>query len=318
LLLRRRTEIGWTAFVDDTMIAGSAGRIIARAEATGVPIVRIALTHAHGDHVGSLDALKERVPSAEVIISSRDARPLAKDMSLNPDEPRDKLRGGYPGTRTKPDRTVEPGDRVGSLEVIAAPGHTPGHVAYLDHRDRTLYCGDVYSTLGGVATSAKLNLRCPIALFTWHRPTELSHGLAVKALRDRLLAGFIVEVRHPASALQARDRGCRLRCRTSACSLGHAHSAEHLAVPVTRSYRADRSGPATPPVSSVVVPVVVVPVVVPVIVVVIVDERLPVGDEVQRGAVVVGEVHLAAAVSTHREDVAAAVPAYEGDPSPVR
>ena len=72
----------------DTMIGGSADKIIAAAEASGAAIVRILLTHAHADHIGSLDALKERLPEAEVIISTRDARLLAKDMSLDPDEPR--------------------------------------------------------------------------------------------------------------------------------------------------------------------------------------------------------------------------------------
>jgi len=67
--------------VIDTMIGGSAGKIIAGAEAIGAPIVRILLTHAHADHIGSLDALKERLPEADVIISARDARLLAKDMS---------------------------------------------------------------------------------------------------------------------------------------------------------------------------------------------------------------------------------------------
>jgi Metallo-beta-lactamase superfamily len=157
--LVRETD-GLTAI--DTMIGGSAGKIIAGAEADGAPIVRILLTHAHADHIGSLDALKERLPEAEVIISTRDARLLAKDMSLDPDEPKDKLRGGYPGAQTKPDRTVDPGDRVGSLDVIASPGHTPGHVALLDPRDGTLYCGDVYSTVAGVATSAKLNPLFPL------------------------------------------------------------------------------------------------------------------------------------------------------------
>jgi glyoxylase-like metal-dependent hydrolase (beta-lactamase superfamily II) len=118
----------------DTLIGGSAGRVMAAAEASGAPIVRIVLTHAHGDHIGSLDALKKTLPEAEVIISTRDARLLAKDTSLDPDEPRDKLRGGFPGAETKPDRTVGPGDRVGCLEVIAAPGHTPGHLALLDAR----------------------------------------------------------------------------------------------------------------------------------------------------------------------------------------
>ena len=63
---------------------------------------------------------------------------------------------------------------VGSLEVVAAPGHTPGHVAFFDRRDGTLLCGDAYTTLGGVATTAKPSLPFPLAgMSTWHRPTEL-------------------------------------------------------------------------------------------------------------------------------------------------
>jgi glyoxylase-like metal-dependent hydrolase (beta-lactamase superfamily II) len=190
--------------VIDTMIGGSAGKIVAGAEAIGAPIARIVLTHAHADHVGSLDALKERVPEAEVVISARDARLLAKDMTLDPGEPQDKLRGGYPGAETKPDRTVAAGERVGSLEVIATPGHTPGHIALLDTRDRTLYCGDVYSTLGGTSTSAKVNPLCPIALFTWHRPTELESARALRALEPARLApghGKVLE-----SPLEAMDQ----------------------------------------------------------------------------------------------------------------
>jgi glyoxylase-like metal-dependent hydrolase (beta-lactamase superfamily II) len=190
--------------VIDTMIGGSAGRIVAGAEAVGAPIARIVLTHAHADHIGSLDALKERVPEADVIISARDARLLAKDMSLEPGEPEDKLRGGYPGAETKPDRTVAAGDRIGSLEVIASPGHTPGHIALLDARDRTLYCGDAYSTLGGTSTSAKVNPLCPIALFTWHRPTELESARALRALEPARLApghGKVLE-----NPLEAMDR----------------------------------------------------------------------------------------------------------------
>jgi glyoxylase-like metal-dependent hydrolase (beta-lactamase superfamily II) len=188
----------------DTMLGGSADKIIARAEETRVPIERIVLTHAHGDHVGSLDALKEQRPEVEVIISTRDARLLGKDLTLDPGEPQDKLRGGYPGAETKPDRTVEHGERVGSLEVIASPGHTPGHISLLDVRDGTIYCGDVYATLGGVATSAKLNPLFPLALFIWHRPTELESARALRDLEPARLApghGKVVE-----NPLEAMDR----------------------------------------------------------------------------------------------------------------
>ena len=68
----------------DTAVPRSAKAILAAAERAGAPIVRIALTHAHGDHIGSLDALAAALPDAEVIISARDARLLAKDKSLDP------------------------------------------------------------------------------------------------------------------------------------------------------------------------------------------------------------------------------------------
>ncbi len=80
----------------DTMISGSAKGIIAAAEQAGAPIVRIVLTHAHADHVGSVDALVERLPDAELSISRRDARFLEGDKRLDRDEPQSKLRGGYP------------------------------------------------------------------------------------------------------------------------------------------------------------------------------------------------------------------------------
>jgi glyoxylase-like metal-dependent hydrolase (beta-lactamase superfamily II) len=181
----------------DTMLPRSSKPLLEAARRGGAPIVRIALTHAHGDHIGSLDALAEAIPGVEVLISSRDARLLAKDKSIDPGEPDAKLRGSYPGAKTVPTSTFEPGDHVGSLEVIAAPGHTPGHVAFLDHRDGTLLCGDAYSTLGGVATSSKLNPRFPLpALATWHRPTALASARALRELDPARLApghGRIVE-----------------------------------------------------------------------------------------------------------------------------
>ena len=187
----------------DTMFPRSAGPILKAAG--GRQIKRIALTHAHGDHIGSLDALAEQLPGVEVLISGRDARLLAKDMTLDPGEEKGKLRGGYAGAKTRPTRTVEAGDRIGSLEVVAAPGHTPGQVAFLDTRDRTLYCGDAYSTLGGVATTAKPNPRFPLpALASWHRPTALESAKALRALDPaRLAPGHGQVVESPAAAMDA-------------------------------------------------------------------------------------------------------------------
>jgi glyoxylase-like metal-dependent hydrolase (beta-lactamase superfamily II) len=190
----------------DTTLPRSEKPILKAAQDLGRPIVRIALTHAHQDHIGSLDALAAKLPGVEVVISARDARLLEKDTTPEPGEPADaKLRGGYSGAATRPSRLLSPGDRVGSLEVVAAPGHTPGQVAFLDTRDRTLICGDAFSTLGGVATTAKVNPRFPLpALATWHRPTALATARALRALDPARLApghGKIVE--SPGAAMDA-------------------------------------------------------------------------------------------------------------------
>src|SRR3989442_1781204 len=105
-----REDDGFTLV--DTAISGSAPAIIAAARMLGAPITRIALTHAHGDHVGSLDALHTLLPEAAVLIGARDARFLRGDMRLDPDEPQDKLRGGFPRCTTRPTRELRPGDRV--------------------------------------------------------------------------------------------------------------------------------------------------------------------------------------------------------------
>ncbi len=175
----------------DTAIGGSAKRILAAAADLGAPIVRIALTHSHNDHIGSLDKLAAALPDAEILISSREASLLAGDRSARPDEPEGKNlnRYAFPGAKTKPTRTVENGDRIGSLEVIASPGHTPGHVSFLDTRDRTLYCGDAFTTLFGVATSARPNPLFPFtAFFSWNRHLALQSAIELRTHDPAALA----------------------------------------------------------------------------------------------------------------------------------
>ena len=182
-----REDDGWTLI--DAALPGSAPAILAAARSLGAPIVRIALTHAHGDHVGSLDALHAALPAAAVLVPAREARFLAGDLRLDPDELQVKLRGSWQVCSTRPTGLLAPGDRVGSLEVIAAPGHTPGHVAFLDRRDGTLIAGDAFQTRGGIAVSGTLRLLFPFpALATWHKPTALESARVLRTLKPARLA----------------------------------------------------------------------------------------------------------------------------------
>jgi len=173
----------------DTGIPGNAPKILAAARDLGQPIRRIVLTHAHGDHLGALDALHQLLPEAEVLVSARDTRFLAGDMTLDADEPQTKLRGAYQTIATRPSRMLADGDRIGSLQVISTPGHTPGHIALFDPRDGTLIAGDAFQTHVGVAVSGTVLWRFPfVAMATWNRPTALASARRLRTLAPTRLA----------------------------------------------------------------------------------------------------------------------------------
>ena len=197
-----REEDGFTLI--DTGLTGSAKDILKVANEMGAPIRRITLTHAHSDHVGSLDGLHQLLPDAEVSISARDARFLRGDKSLDANEPRGPLRGGYAKCATIPHRLLQAGDRVGSLEVFASPGHTPGHIAFFDNRDRTLIAGDAYTTQGGISTAGTLKPLFPLPVIgTWHKATALRSAEALILLKpDQLAVGHGNVLSNPVPQMQ--------------------------------------------------------------------------------------------------------------------
>jgi glyoxylase-like metal-dependent hydrolase (beta-lactamase superfamily II) len=198
-----REEDGFTLV--DTSLSGNAPAIVRAASAHGAPIVRIALTHGHGDHVGSLDALHEALPDAEVIMGAREARLIEEERRLDPGEPEVKVKGSWPTLETSPDRTVADGEHIGSLRVVATPGHTPGHVSYFDERDRTMIAGDAITTKGGIAVAGKVRPLFPFpAMATWHRPTAVQSARRLLELEPaRLATGHGGVLDDPSAAMDA-------------------------------------------------------------------------------------------------------------------
>jgi len=196
--------------VDSTM-ASPADDIAALVKQLGKELRRVALTHAHGDHVGGVNGVRQRFPGVEVSIAERDAPILAGDKTLHATEPQTKVKGYFVKVDWKPDRLLKPGDRVGSLEVVPSPGHTPGHVAFLDLRDRSLIAGDAFQTRGGIAVSGDLRPLFPFpAMATWNKQVALASAVALRALVPSLLAvGHGAVVSEPAAAMDRAIESAR-------------------------------------------------------------------------------------------------------------
>ena len=101
----------------------------------GAACVAILVTHTHWDHLGAVADLAEGTgapvyaPEAERAVLERPGDYYA-GVAIRPWTPEVTLQGG---------ETVEAAGL--SFEVLAVPGHSPGHLAY--HADGSLFSGDV-------------------------------------------------------------------------------------------------------------------------------------------------------------------------------
>lgn len=183
---------------------GQSDAIVEASVALRQPIARIVVTHAHQDHVGSLDGLVRKLPEAKVMVGRREMRLLRGDLTLESIEAGFPLRGSYVQSHAKVTRELDEGDKVVSLRVVDSPGHTPGHIALLDERDGTLFAGDAWSTLGGVTPGGVMNWMFPLpAVATWNRKKARESARKLYELGpERLAVGHGKTIEGAAAAMK--------------------------------------------------------------------------------------------------------------------
>lgn len=113
----------------------------------GFKVSKILLTHGHLDHVG---AAKELADFYQVPIIG----PAEADRFLFELLPQQSMQFGFPYCAVfEPNQWLTEGEhvQVGQLtfDVLGCPGHTPGHIVFIEKQARIAFVGDVLF-LGGV------------------------------------------------------------------------------------------------------------------------------------------------------------------------
>jgi len=120
---------------------GEVERLLAAAEARGIKIASILLTHGHIDHVGGAAAAAART-GAPILGPQAEDRFLIEGLN----EQGWAFRFEHSG-RFTPDRWLAQGEEVAlgntALEVLHCPGHTPGHLVFFHRPRRLALVGDV-------------------------------------------------------------------------------------------------------------------------------------------------------------------------------
>jgi len=107
----------------------------------GIEIEKILVTHGHLDHAGSVKAMADE-RNIPIIGPHKDDKFWIDGM------PEAAAQYGFPEALAfEPDQWLEHGDKVTvadvDFDVLHCPGHTPGHVVFVQSEDKVAMVGDV-------------------------------------------------------------------------------------------------------------------------------------------------------------------------------
>lgn len=200
----------------DAALPNSMKGIFQAADTIGKPITKIVLTHAHEDHVGALDRIKEELPDVPVYISLRDNRIMNGDTSLDQFEHQTPIKGGVPKKlKTRANVLLKEGDLIGSLVAIETPGHTPGSMTFIDTRTNALIAGDAFQTRGRIAVAGDRVPWFPFPAFgTWSKVTSIASAKKLVMYQPKLLAvGHGEMLENPIEAMEKAIKNLEQKLR---------------------------------------------------------------------------------------------------------
>jgi glyoxylase-like metal-dependent hydrolase (beta-lactamase superfamily II) len=140
-VLARGAEIA----IVDTGRGGSAPMIETALTTLGASwdnVNNVILTHLHGDHVGSLPEVLDLATSAVAYAGRADVDGISAPREIE---------------------ALDDGDEVFGMQVIATPGHTPGHIAVFDPTAGFLVAGDALNESGGMVLGPNPSFSSDIA-----------------------------------------------------------------------------------------------------------------------------------------------------------
>jgi glyoxylase-like metal-dependent hydrolase (beta-lactamase superfamily II) len=175
---------GGEAVVVDTGVAGSDDEIAAALGGIGLAwpdVAHVILTHKHGDHAGSIEAVLTAATAATGYAGTADLPAINAPRPLT---------------------ALDDGATVAGLTIVATPGHTRGHIAVLDEPGGILVAGDALGTVGGTLAGSNPQ-------FTEDAAAAKASVVKLGALRfETLLVGHGDPIERGASAqVQALGRG---------------------------------------------------------------------------------------------------------------
>jgi glyoxylase-like metal-dependent hydrolase (beta-lactamase superfamily II) len=141
---RQNTSLVWcekskrAAFVDP---GGEIPRLMDAVKQTGVTVEKVLLTHGHLDHAGAAAEISETL-GVPIEGPHRD-----EDWLLSKIEQQAAKYGMKDARSCTPTRWLDDGDQVtvgeAAFDVFHCPGHTPGHVVFVQKQARLAFVGDV-------------------------------------------------------------------------------------------------------------------------------------------------------------------------------